>query len=836
MNRLLKLILILLGLAVCVVVAAVIVIPMVFDPNDYKGQITELVEKETGRKLSLTGAIGLSVFPWLGVDLGAVSLGNAPGFGPEPFVRSEHAQVRVKLLPLLRKRVEMDTLSLQGLELNLARDKAGKSNWDDLLQRRAPAKEAAPAQPADRGTKAPPVAALALGGVAIENARMTWDDQQKGERYAVQGLNLKTGAISPDEPIELDLSFGVDAGKVGVTGDIALQSVVRFDLDAQRYGIKPLDLRAKLKGKPIPGGTADVTLTAGAIEADLKQNTAAVSGLAFEALGAAIADGSKGPLTVNLDSKRVDVDIAGHALAVSEGKLKISGGDLTPLLKELGVSNPGLDNLSIGLKADAAFSGTGKKVAIAPFHVKVSLAGGSIPNNSADVTLGTRADLDLDKQTLGLSDLALQGLGLDLKGEAKAEGIQKDPTFAGTLKLTPFDARKLLTQLGQPVPETADPKVLTNVGFETALTGSKNSVSLSKLLLRLDDTQLKGDLAVADFAKPAIDFKLSVDALDADRYLPPKRAGETKGGEKPEGVEKDPAPAAPGGAAGGPGGKAGGGSVGLPVDTLRNLNVKGNFAVAKLKIAHAVLTNISLSIDAKNGNINLNPIAANLYQGTFAGTIGLDARAAPPKLSLHESLTGVQVEPLLKDLSGKARIAGATDLKSDLIGVGANADEMKRTLSGTAEFQFRDGALIGINLGQLVRKAQAGFVGKVEENARTDFSELKGSLNFDQGVVSNQDLVLKSPLLRVEGQGKADLVSERIDYVLNTRLATTAEGETSKLAGITVPIKVRGTFGDPSYAPDVAGVLKATAEKEIEKHKGKLQEKLQDKLQDLFKR
>ena len=133
-----------------------------------------------------------------------------------------------------------------------------------------------------------------------------------------------------------------------------------------------------------------------------------------------------------------------------------------------------------------------------------------------------------------------------------------------------------------------------------------------------------------------------------------------------------------------------------------------------------------------------------------------------------------------------------------------------------------------------MRKAQAGFVGKVDENAKTDFSEMAGTLIFDQGVVRNQDLVLKSPLLRIAGQGQADLVSERIDYTLNTTLSATAEGQGGKeltdLRGITIPIKVSGTFDDPSYTPDVAGLAKAKAEKALEKNKEKITEKLKEKL------
>ncbi len=899
MTKLLRIIAAVFGFVVLLIIAAAIMIPMVINPNDFKGEIIGQVEKTTGRKLDLAGDIGLTVFPWLGLELGATTLGNAPGFGEQPFLRSERVQMRVKLLPLLQKQVEMDTVALEGLELNLARDKSGKSNWDDLLQKGAqatPPADAPVGKPAAAAEAAPqPLAALALGGVDLKGGRITWDDRQQGERYTIEDLTLKTGAIAPGEPVPLDLSLAFDAPQ-GLTGNLALEGTVDYDLEGRRYGVKPLDFTAKLKGKSVPGGALDLRLTADNVSADLEQNAATVSGLALDAGGASLggdiqaqhltsdnpavtytlrakgqelsglikaageafniagipksltalsidmgmsgtaakvaveplrvqaalqAAGAKGPLNLDLQSARMDLDLTSKAVAVKAGALKITGDDVVPVLKELGVSGSGLETLAIGLNVDTEFSGTGTKLTLAPFNVKAALAGKSLPNKAAEVTLATRAEIDLDKQTAALNDLVLQGLGLDVRGAAQAENIQKDPKFAGTLKLKPFDARKLLTQLGQAVPETTDPNALTTVGFETALAGSKNSINLRNLALRLDETRIKGTISVADFSQPAIGFKLDVDGIDADRYLPREKAekagGDARKSDKPKSRAKK----------GRARDAASGTDDGVPVgSTAGALNLKGVLTVGKLKIANATLTQLSVAVNAKDGDINLNPIAADLYQGQFAGSVGLDTRAAKPKLSMNESLTAVQIEPLLKDLSGEAKLAGTANLKAQLNGAGASADAIKRTLSGKAAFQFLDGALIGVNLGQLTRKAQAGFVGKVDEKAKTDFSEMAGTLIFDQGVVRNQDLVLKSPLLRIAGKGQADLVSERIDYTLNTTLSATAED----LGGITIPIKVSGTFDDPSYTPDVAGLARVKAAKALEKNKEKITEKLKEKL------
>ena len=116
MGKLLRIVAWIAGLLVVLVVVASIVLPMIVDPNDYKDDIADLVKSKTGRTLAIEGDIGLSVFPWLAVEIGPTSLSNADGFSAQPFASVNDVQVRIKLLPLLRKQVEMDTVVLDGLQ------------------------------------------------------------------------------------------------------------------------------------------------------------------------------------------------------------------------------------------------------------------------------------------------------------------------------------------------------------------------------------------------------------------------------------------------------------------------------------------------------------------------------------------------------------------------------------------------------------------------------------------------------------------------------------------------------------------------------------------------
>jgi AsmA protein len=785
---------------VAAVVAAVIIVPMVFDPNDYKDDIESLVEKETGRSWDLSGDIGLSIFPWLGFDLGPLTLGNAPGFAPDAFLKAERTRVHVALLPLLRKEVQMDTVTMTGLVVNLARDPAGKANWDDLLAKTGGAKES---KEASAG-----LAAFALGGVDLRDAEVTWDDRQKKERYAIRGLQLKTDAIEPGEPVDLELRFSLVATEPAVTGDVELTGTVMPDLEARRYRLSPFEGAANLKGEGVPGGDVEIALEAG-LDLALAADTAKLDGLEIRALGV---------------EAQGDVAATGisSALPALEGKLLVQAPKLSATLESLGQGQAAAGTLA-GLSLDMRFKGTTKALSLDPLALKVMVAGGTLTTGPAPLDVSTRADIDLAKGTVALDRLSARGLGLEVSGGIRAEQVLATPRFNGTLKIGAFSPRDLMLELGMGPPVTADPKVLTRFSGDVSFTGSTSGVNLDPLALRLDDTAVQGSLGVPDLKKQALRFKLVVDAVDLDRYLPPKPAGE--GGKA----------ATPGAAAGA--------AAKLPVDMLRALDMEGSLGVGKLKASNLKLQNVVLNIDARDGSLRMSPLGAALYGGQYQGNVGLDVRGQEPRVSLDESLSGVQIEPLLTDLRGEAKLKGRADLRARLTASGADADRMKKTLNGSGAFTVRDGAYKGVNLGLLARQGKALLdtargkrTQSVEGSTQTDFSELSGTFKMDGGVVRNDDLAMKAPLLRLAGQGMADLGSERIDYTLNASLVETSKGQEGKDRekgdGITVPIRVTGTFDEPQFVPDLTAVAKQRTRVEIDKQKKKLEGKVEDEIKE----
>jgi len=222
-----------------------------------------------------------------------------------------------------------------------------------------------------------------------------------------------------------------------------------------------------------------------------------------------------------------------------------------------------------------------------------------------------------------------------------------------------------------------------------------------------------------------------------------------------------------------------------------------------------------------------------MYQGKYQGDIKLDVRGKQPKISMNETLAGVQVGPLLKDLTGKDSLTGKTEAKATLVTSGQTPDDFKKTLNGKIAFAFTDGAVKGFNLAAMIRKAQAQISGQPAPAEtgpnQTDFSEITGTASVINGIVQNRDLMAKSPLLRVEGTGDVDLPQESLDYLVTAKVVGSLEGQSGKgmtdLKGVPIPVQLSGTFTEPKYKIRLDKALKESAEKKVQKKLGKELEK-----------
>src|SRR5690606_20215041 len=137
MKKLLKWIVGLFVIVLLLLVLAVFLLPVFFNPNDHKPEIQNIIEKQIGRSVQLNGDIGWSVFPWIAIELNDVVVANEQGFKGDYLADIDTLSARVKLLPLLQKNIQVDTVTLKVPDINLQVAASGRSNWQSSIDQLA---------------------------------------------------------------------------------------------------------------------------------------------------------------------------------------------------------------------------------------------------------------------------------------------------------------------------------------------------------------------------------------------------------------------------------------------------------------------------------------------------------------------------------------------------------------------------------------------------------------------------------------------------------------------------------------------------------------------------
>ena len=289
MSRILKILGIAVGAIVLLFVIVAVAVSLLFDPNDYKDDITAAVQNATGRQLTLDGDLELALFPTIRIAVGAASLSNAPGFGTEPMARIGSAELRVGLWPLLARRIEISRAQLQGLELNLARNRSGANNWQDL----SGGAPAAPAPAGEEGGEGTSVNFnLGVDAVEIEDAHIVWNDASTGSRWELSDFGLSAEGFGVGERFPLHMEFGLAGADVAV--EVAADMQATLALADNEYRLDELAVTVDGSGEGWPGGSSEAALTFDSLLANLGDETLELNGLTLEFLGITMAGSLSG--------------------------------------------------------------------------------------------------------------------------------------------------------------------------------------------------------------------------------------------------------------------------------------------------------------------------------------------------------------------------------------------------------------------------------------------------------------------------------------------------------------------------------------------------------------
>lgn len=395
-----------------------------------------------------------------------------------------------------------------------------------------------------------------------------------------------------------------------------------------------------------------------------------------------------------------------------------------------------------------------------------------------------RALLD-DQPSALAATLGAEALKLSLKGQldpAKGE-------LGGDVDLDVPSLRNLVqwvtgTAMTAPGPVYGP----LSIKGKIALGGSRTS--FTQAALRLDALRGKGSLTVDTAgARPVVRGSLEAEPLDLDPYLPP--AAEAKG-------------------------KSDWSDEAIDATALKAAEIDATLAAQGLKIRNIQFGRSAVKLVVKDGKLTADLAEMALYGGAGKARLALDGNGAGLGLDASVSAKNVKAEPLLADAAGFDRLQGTAAFDIQIAGKGRSQRALVSDLSGKGQITFVDGAIKGINLAAMVRNVTSAFSETGSQN--TDFSELSGSFVIAKGILTNKDLTMKSPLLRVAGAGTADLPRRSVKYRIEPKAVASIEGQGGKadLGGIQVPVIVEGPWDAPTWRPDLGGAVEKGVGKAME--------------------
>lgn len=518
---------------------------------------------------------------------------------------------------------------------------------------------------------------------------------------------------------------------------------------------------------------------------------------------------------IDLSTGAINADSLRQTLAVDAVSLSANGK----------TGKGGNDSFEIKLRAPKLLV-TAEKASGESLSVEASLAGAGRTLTSKLVLSG----LEGNPKALKIAKLAFD---LDAKlSQPDGETILKahlDSPVAANISAQTLILEKIAGNLDVANPKMPMKQVSLPLSGNAQLDMLKQTAAL-QLSTQFDESKIATKVALAKFAPLAVGFDLDIDRLNVDKYLPPKSAA-----PEPTTAAVDQK---------------------LDFSPLQGLDINGAIRIGALQVAKIKLANVNAKLAIAGGKLLVSPLTLNLYEGSATGSLSLSA--ADHALSVKQTLSGISINPLMKDVVDKDLIEGRGNIVLDVNSKGETVLAMKKALAGSLALSLKDGAVKGINLAQSLRdiKAKLGAKQDTAQQAKatekTDFSELSASFKINGGVAHNDDLSMKSPFLRLGGAGDIDLGANngkgQMNYLAKASVVTTAGGQGGKdleqLKGLTIPVRLSGPFDNLSYKIEMGDLVSEAAKAKIEEKKQEVKAKVeetvknqvQDKLKGLFKK
>lgn len=812
--KVLSRIFLLLSVLLSTIAAIIVFFVVTFDANHYKTQISQLVKENTGRDLQLDGNITLSVYPNIALDLGVATFSNAAGFDDNPFATVQSAKIAVQLIPLLKQKLVINKIALDGLQLNLHKKVNGEANWDSFLETTAD-KEIKQGQFANKFFNN-----FSIAGVELNNSAIYWRDDTQNQEFIISPVSFTTAAFQANKPTLIQITGTVTQRHPTVSISGTLSTTLTLGEKNQSFSLKKTRLNISKSSLPV----SKLELS-GDIEGNLKQLH--ITGFKLHLVGAnnLLPQGKfqlrlEGDTTINIEQQTLQIpamQVQTTLTDLLDDSTIIKAIIHARVIANLKQSQVVLQNATIktNLVTDAFKGGELQAELSSPkiitnlktqqFQVKkielrATLKGGIIPKNTLVYRSEGNINVNLssNKGNAQFKNIVLEMAGAKLTGSAKLTQLSPQPTIVGNFKTNQFNLKPLLTAFGITLPATSKANLFANSTASFKVNATPENVKLHHLTLRIDQSKITGNMTLSHFKQPIIKTKLIMDQLILDDYftvVPDKRARRHHSNDKL-----------------------------LPIELLKSLHLDSSMEIKKLRFNQINFTKVHATIKAKNGKIDANPLRFHAFKGKYQGKLSIDVTSNVPMISMRHQLQQLPAENVLLQFYQDRYISGDIDITANFTTRGNTIATIKQNLTGNANIEFRKGTIRDSKLAKEIALSINAFERKKmnpEGQQQMVFTKLGGDWNANNGVFHTENMQLISPYFAITGKGRVDIVKHQLDLKLRLR----SKNSNSKLFA---PLHIYGPIDSLNYQLELDELVKTLLQEDLYNKKEQLKQNLLD--------
>lgn len=440
--------------------------------------------------------------------------------------------------------------------------------------------------------------------------------------------------------------------------------------------------------------------------------------------------------------------------------------------------------------------------------VNANIASTQTKGRMLPILLNGDVAINTDNHSITVKPMSGQIANLNFQGYMNIlKNTPNNTDFKGALNVTPYNLQAFLISIGQAPIATQDANALHSVGFNATFSGNNNALTIALIKGTLDQTMLSGSINLTNLKKRTGKFNLNLDHLNLDRY---QLTSNTKNSSNPS-TQRQSAPQ----------------TIVYPT-ILKTLQITGILHAKDLTVSKLHFDHVETQLVTNRGNINLNPIKAELYHGTLHGSLDLNLQPLKPAYQIAANVNKLNMTPLFDDLLNMDTVQGTLSFDTHLNTLGNTVLDLKQNLNGQANVTIKNAVLKKIDIDHYYKMGIALLNGEKPNlnggNHETNIGTLTALFNIDKGIARNDNLKLESHEFEITGNGIINLVNNAIHY----RVKVDDRKHTP------IPLQITGTLTSPNIGIDqsaIGDVVRHKAEKHI---RNELQKKLSEHLGKLF--